>query len=342
MLVMNCKPKRCLTRILVPLAVFTLIVPAVAQDDPVVIRLGEKVETLSEFDERFEIALKAVAASQRMELTDTIRAQFAEFRPGFLEQRVTSLVLMKAAEDQGIPFPEEFVQARVDQIKASVESDQEFEDLLNLSGFSNESQLRQVLGETEQIQQVMRVLNNDIKVTTGELALHYYAYKDRYASEETVCARHILQETLEEAQDTLADLKEGAEFQQLAIDRSTGPSGPNGGDLSCFTRGQMVAPFEEAAFGAEVDIPIGPVETQFGFHTILVYERQGGKTTPFSDVRDQIEDEIIQTRISEVIETLIVDSGVQSFPELLELTPTQESERETDSDGDGDGNNQGD
>ena len=58
---MNCKPKRCLTRILLPLAVFTLIVPAVAQDDPVVIRLGEKVETLSEFDERFEIALKAVA-----------------------------------------------------------------------------------------------------------------------------------------------------------------------------------------------------------------------------------------------------------------------------------------
>ena len=126
---------------------------------------------------------------------------------------------MKAAEDQGIPFPEEFVQARVDQIKASVESDQEFEDLLNLSGFSNESQLRQVLGETEQIQQVMRVLNNDIKVTTGELALHYYAYKDRYASEETVCARHILQETLEEAHDNHSDLKKEEEFTQQEINQ---------------------------------------------------------------------------------------------------------------------------
>ncbi len=341
MLVMNCKPKRCLTLLLL-LTVFALIVPAVAQDDPVVIRLGEKVETLSEFDERFEIALKAVAASQRMELTDEIRAQFAQFRPGFLQQRVTSIVLMKAAEDQGISFPEEFVQARIDQLKAGVESDEEYEALLNTSGFSNEKQLRQVLGETEQIQQIMRVLNNDIKVTTGELALHYYAYKGRYVTEESVCARHILQETLEEAQDTLAELNEGADFEQLAIERSTGPSGPSGGDLNCFTRGQMVAPFEEAAFGGEVDTPIGPVETQFGFHTILVYERQVSETAPFSDFLDQIEDELIQTRISEVLETLITESGVQSFPELLELTPSQEGDRETDSDAVGDGNDQGD
>jgi peptidyl-prolyl cis-trans isomerase C len=339
---MNRNPKPGLIQILLPLFLFAFTIPAVAQDDPVVIRLGEKVETLVEFDERFEIAIKAVVATQRMQLTDAIRAQFAEFRPGFLEQRVTSMVLLKAAKDRGISFPEDLVQARMDEIRVGAPSAGALDTLLNNSGFSNVEQLRQVLGETEQIQQVMRVLKNDIKITTAELANYYYADQERFVVEEGVCARHILQEVLEEAQDTLADLKGGADFEQVAMDRSTGPSGPAGGDLGCFTRGRMVAPFEEAAFGAEIGVPVGPVETQFGFHTILVYERQDGGTAPFSDVRDQIEDEIRQTRISGVLETLIEESGVQSFPELLKLTPAQEGVGETDFDEAGDENNEGD
>ncbi|NIW40187.1 MAG: peptidylprolyl isomerase, partial [Nitrospinaceae bacterium] len=51
---------------------------------------------------------------------------------------------------------------------------------------------------------------------------------------------------------------------------SDGPSASEGGDLGWFGRGQMVAPFEEAAFNAEPGSFVGPVQTQFGYHVIYV------------------------------------------------------------------------
>lgn len=89
-----------------------------------------------------------------------------------------------------------------------------------------------------------------------------------------VHAAHILVETEEEALDALAQLEEGADFAQLAADVSTGPSAPRGGDLGWFTTGQMVAPFEEAAFALEEGEISAPVQSDFGWHVIKMIEKQ--------------------------------------------------------------------
>ena len=301
--------------VLIPLA---LVAASLAQEeDPVVLRLGERVETLSEFDRRFEIAIRGVAASQGRPLDDEVRAQLARFRPAFLEQRVTDMVLLQVAEDRGIPFPEEFVERRVDEIRGGLQSDEDFLELIAAAGFGDEAYLRRLIGELEQIQQLITILTGEIEISAEQLLDSYNTDPDRFATPEQVCARHILQDTVEEAQDTLIDLEAGADFETLAIDRSTGPSGPRGGDLGCFTRGRMVPPFEEAAFAAEVGTPVGPVETQFGFHTILVYRREGGGVTPFEAVRDQLEQEVLQERVDEVVRTLVSESGIESYPEVV-------------------------
>ena len=316
---MSCSPKVPLLHLLVLIPLTFVAVTLAQEEDPVVLRLGERVETLSEFDRRFEIAIRGVAASQGRPMDDEIRTQLAQFRPAFLEQRATDMVLLQVAEDRGIPFPEEFVERRVDEIRGGLQSDEDFLELLAAAGFGDEAYLRRLIGELEQIQQLITILTDEIEVSAEQLLDSYNTDLDRFATPEQVCARHILQDTVEEAQDTLVDLEAGADFETLAIDRSTGPSGPRGGDLGCFTRGRMVPPFEEAAFEAEVGTPVGPVETQFGFHTILVYRREGGEVPPFEAVRDQLEQEVLQERVDEVVRTLVSESGIESYPEVVSL-----------------------
>jgi len=86
----------------------------------------------------------------------------------------------------------------------------------------------------------------------------------------TVSAKHILVDQEYEAQDLLQKIEKGeATFEELAQKFSKCPSGKSGGDLGEFGKGQMVAPFEEAAFGLEVGKVSKPVQTQFGYHLIL-------------------------------------------------------------------------
>ncbi|MCB0421370.1 MAG: peptidylprolyl isomerase [Bdellovibrionales bacterium] len=83
-----------------------------------------------------------------------------------------------------------------------------------------------------------------------------------------ITARHILVEHQHEAEDLLKKLADNKTFEELAQSYSKCPSGRDGGMLGQFGRGQMVAPFEEAAFALEVGETSGPVQTQFGYHLI--------------------------------------------------------------------------
>lgn len=81
-------------------------------------------------------------------------------------------------------------------------------------------------------------------------------------------ARHILVEKEYEAQDLVKKLAEGEKFEDLARKFSQCPSGKSGGDLGSFRQGQMVKPFEEAAFALKVGEVSAPVRTSFGYHLI--------------------------------------------------------------------------
>ena len=83
-----------------------------------------------------------------------------------------------------------------------------------------------------------------------------------------VRASHILVQTLDQANTLKQQIAEGADFGQVAATHSKCPSGRNGGDLGVFSRGQMVKPFEDAAFAAPVGAVTDPVQTQFGYHLI--------------------------------------------------------------------------
>lgn len=102
-------------------------------------------------------------------------------------------------------------------------------------------------------------------------------------------ARHILVKTEEEAKAIVVELDGGADFIELAKTKSTGPSGPQGGDLGYFGRGQMVPEFEVAAFNLEKGTYTKePVKSQFGFHIIFKEDERDSQPPAYEDVQGQV------------------------------------------------------
>lgn len=130
-------------------------------------------------------------------------------------------------------------------------------------------------------------------------------------------ASHILVET-EEAAAALAERARGGEdFAQLARDNSTGPSGPNGGELGWFSAGMMVPPFEEAVKSMEKEGVSDPVQTQFGWHVIRLNDTRQKDAPPLEEVRDQIEaqlqQQIVDARVQELTDAANVERKDEGF-----------------------------
>ena len=120
--------------------------------------------------------------------------------------------------------------------------------------------------------------------------------------EEEVSARHILVKTEQEAKDLIKLLDEGADFIALAKEKSTGPSGPGGGDLGFFGKGRMVPEFDKVVFDMEIgSYSKQPVKTQFGYHIIKLEKRRKMPPPKFETVQTQIRDLLLRERYNKVV-----------------------------------------
>lgn len=148
------------------------------------------------------------------------------------------------------------------------------------------------------------------------------AYAEEYnnaSQEQEYNASHILVDSEEEALAVVEELSGGAEFAAVAREKSTGPSGPNGGQLGWFGAGAMVPEFEEAVKTLEPGGVSAPVQTQFGWHVIILNGTRIQQAPELEDVRDEIEMQIRQIRaqakIEEVTAMADVDrSGADGVP----------------------------
>ena len=152
-------------------------------------------------------------------------------------------------------------------------------------------------------------------VTQKALAKAYDAYVADTTSREEIRASHILLEDEETAVSVVKKLKEGSDFAQLAREMSTGPSGPNGGDLGYFGRGAMVPIFEQAAFGLEVgSFTTTPVQSQFGWHVIMLFDKRVSDAKSKEEMSQQLAQNITKISFARIIETLRANAEIQKIP----------------------------
>ena len=138
-------------------------------------------------------------------------------------------------------------------------------------------------------------------VTGQQIERSYNDNIQQYSTPEQVRASHILLKTegkddaavKKQAEDLLAQIKKGANFEELAKKNSQDEtSAVKGGDLDFFSKGQMVAEFDKVAFDLKPGQMSDLVKSQFGYHIIKVVDKKPATTKALQDVRAQIEDQL--------------------------------------------------
>jgi parvulin-like peptidyl-prolyl isomerase len=141
----------------------------------------------------------------------------------------------------------------------------------------------------------MKTQMDNAVVSDSEAKAFYDKNADKFKQKASIHARHILVKDEKDAQTIIDEMKElkgdalKAKFIELAKAKSTGPSGPKGGDLGNFSKGQMVPAFSKAVWALNVgEITKKPVKTQFGYHVIYLEGKKDASTVPYEQVKDKI------------------------------------------------------
>ena len=163
--------------------------------------------------------------------------------------------------------------------------------------------------------QYVRDALDDIAVTDAEVSKYYDDNKAKFVQPEAVRASHILVDTEDELKTVQAALNKGRDFAEVAKEFSTDPgSAGQGGDLGFFTKGQMVEPFEQAAFALKKgETTKSAVKTQFGWHIIKVTDRRAAAQRPLEEAKPDIRAALLQRKQTEKLQSL-VEAAKKKYP----------------------------
>ena len=157
-------------------------------------------------------------------------------------------------------------------------------------------------------------------ITDEMLKARYDAELAKVEPEQEVKARHILVKTKDEAKAIIKQLEEGGDFVAIAKEKSTGPSGPQGGDLGWFGKGRMVPEFETAAFALEKGaFTREPVKSQFGYHVIRKDDVRDRPLPNFEQAKGQLRQLLMTEAYAKAVEEGRAALGVALKDESLKL-----------------------
>ena len=187
---------------------------------------------------------------------------------------------------------------------------------------------RQIISEMYLMRHVEALITDEV------LQARYDEHIAGPPPDEEVNARHILLETEEAALAVIASLQEGADFIELAAEKSIGPSADRGGDIGFFGHGDVVPEFAEAAFALEPgQVSETPVQSEFGWHVIKVEDRRKTAPPSLDELRQQFVSEISQRLIAELVGELRAKAVIERFnmdgSPMTEPAPETAAEPET-------------
>jgi peptidyl-prolyl cis-trans isomerase C len=251
---------------------------------------------------------KPIAKGDLIKVADGYHAQApgmtetADFYRKILDQLIANELLLQEAKAAGVTATDDEVNKQLGELKGHFPSPEKYQEELKKNGMT-EAELVKQTRELLVVQKFVETkVVNDVKVSDQDVKAFYDKNPDKLTRPERIHIRHILIKVAKDAtpedkkqarakiDDLLAKLKAGGDFAKLAEESSDDPgSKPRGGDLSWVSRGQMVKPFEDAAFALKQPNDLSPVvESQFGFHVIQLIEHQNAGMVPFDEVKDKI------------------------------------------------------
>jgi peptidyl-prolyl cis-trans isomerase C len=248
-------------------------------------------------------------------------------REDVLNRMIEEELLFQDSQAKEIKVPDARVTEELASIKQRFPSEKEYQDAL--AGIDmNEADLTRKIKRGMAIEQLIK--NHVIKgtdVSDAESRAFYDQNTNMFQKPEQIQARHILIKmegdvTKEQKAEALTKIEmvrkkalDGEDFAALASEYSEGPSSAKGGDLGYFSRGQMVKPFDDAAFALEPGKVSEVVETQFGYHIIEVTDRQPASVVSYETAQAQIVERLKQEKsrreIRQYIDTLLAKADIK-------------------------------
>ena len=173
----------------------------------------------------------------------------------------------------------------------------------------SDKETMELLNEAKKKILVAKLLKNRIddklSVTDEELKRYYESHKDEFRSPEMWRASHILMSNQREAQDVLAELNNGASFEELARKHSIDATAARGGDVGFFRKSQVVPEFERACLALKVGQTSDIILTQFGYHIIKLTDKRDQSYEPFDKVKRALEDRVSKEKRSQLFDKMV-------------------------------------
>jgi peptidyl-prolyl cis-trans isomerase C len=266
---------------------------ALAKDEPgkIAAKVGNRTIDMQTFEQevaKYMMQYKGAQGNLPPAFMQQIRTQA-------INTLINREVLLQESEKRGIKANKEEVQKGIESVQSRFPSQEKFQEALKELNLTQKDFEQQYMQQSKIQTLIDQEIISKIKIKEDEAKAYFDANSAQFDQKEKVRARHILmkvektadEKTKADARKKLAEIQKkimsGEDFAEMAKQHSQGPSNVKGGDLGYFGKGQMVKPFEEAAFmlasGEVSDI----VETRFGYHLIKVEDRKAPQKAVYAD-----------------------------------------------------------
>jgi peptidyl-prolyl cis-trans isomerase C len=270
--------------------------------------------TNAQLDEQLQ---KVMAGYKGQIPADKIEQARSDIRKNVVEDFVVRTLIAEEVAAKKLTATDKEIAAVLEQMKSQLPPGMTMDEVVKKNQIDMEK-MRTDIGMNIKINKLVDQATGKIKITDKDITDYYGQNKDKFTKPETVHARHILvsktagdtEKQLKEKKAKIDDVRKklvaGADFADMAKKNSDCPSKESGGDLGTFPRGQMVKPFEDAAFSQQKNA-IGPVvETDFGYHVIQVLDHQSSQVMKLdADTKKKIGSYLENTKKREAFDGIV-------------------------------------
>lgn len=316
---------------LITLAFLTVALSAVAADLVITEKKAAEVNGVTITMMALNGEYRQVLKQQGMSSEEMDAGQALEIKKGVLDSLINEELLYQECQKNNISATEENVNASLVKTKESFQDEDAYQSALKDANMQESDIIARIRRALAINTLVDEKVGQKVVVTDEEVVEYYDTHPDSFRITEKVRASHILvkvDKDDDESKKALAEekinalqrrLKEGEDFANLAKENSDCPSSENGGELGYFERGKMVQEFEDAAFALSPGEAGDIVQTDYGYHLILVTDKIEEGTISYETVKPDLEDYLMRQKISlgvaSLIEMLREEARIETYLE---------------------------
>lgn len=297
--------------------------------EAIIARVGDRIITRSQYLSRLEGGLREI---ERTTLPAQAEQRKQEYRDDLLDEMLAELLIKDRADRLGLTVTPQEIEESVNRLKVqyNIETDEQFDESLRTSGLTR-SEMEMRLRDTLLTNKVFgRELRSRGEISDRELRQRYDREKEAYRLPERARVREIVvvvppgadvaerTRAMAEAEEAATRARAGEPFEALAIEYSDAPSKEQGGVIGLVAKGELLASLDQAVFAAPAGTIAGPVQTEAGYHVMLIEERVPSEIPPFDAVKERLRQEAGEETFQRDYEAYIERLRKEAFVQIHE------------------------